>query len=347
MRYAAFYAILFGFLILPGAASSRESRTARKVQQTEKQEEKKNAPAKRVEDWIALDDIKTGLEPQAPVEVQKDEQTHFVRELIRLQWRRSDPIDVWVVRPKTPAKIPVILYLYSYADDTDRFRDNGWCTRATQGGFAAVGFVSALTGQRYHNRPMKQWFISELPEALGSTVHDIQLILNYLAERRDLDMEHVGMFGMGSGGSIAILAAQADPRIKSLDLLDPWGDWPDLLRESPVVPDDERAKYITKKFLLSVATLDPVDSLQHLKTPSLRLQQTTSEPLTPNNAKKRIAAALPNPQELVQYSNAEEHFKAYQLTGLAGWLKQQLRAQSQSEAPDHRRASLPLASPPN
>jgi iron complex outermembrane receptor protein len=81
--------------------------------------------------------------------------------------------------------------------------------RATEGGFAAIGFVSALTGHRFHNRSMKEWFISELQEALGTSVHDVPMILNYLSTRGDLDMDNIGMFGQGSGGAIAILAASA------------------------------------------------------------------------------------------------------------------------------------------
>jgi hypothetical protein len=53
--------------------------------------------------------------------------------------------------------------------------------------------VSALNGHRYTYRPMKQWFVSELQEALGSSVHDVQMILNYLSTRDDLDMSRVGM----------------------------------------------------------------------------------------------------------------------------------------------------------
>jgi hypothetical protein len=346
MRYAAFYSLLLGSLMLPGV-SARQKPATRSGNEAEKQDERKTVPAKGAENWTVLDDIKNGLQPRPPIEVQKDEQPQFVREFIRLQWRTSDPIDLWVMRRKTPARIPVILYLYGYPDDTDRFRDNGWCTRATQDGFAAVGFVSALTGQRYRNRPMKQWFISELPESLGSSVHDIQLILDYLAGRGDMDMDHLGMFGMGSGASIAILAAQVDPRIKALDLLDPWGDWSDWLQKSPVVPDDERAKYTTREFLESVATLDPVDYLPHLKTLSLRVQQTSSEPLTPNDAKERIAASLPNPSQLVKYANAKEHLKAYQVGGLSAWLKQQLRAQSAEDGQVHRQTSGNSESPRN
>jgi len=259
--------------------------------------------------------------------VQRDEQPDFVRELVRVQWRLSDPIDLWISRPKVAGKVPVVLYIYDYADTSGRFRDNGWAKRATADGFAAVGFAAALTPDRFANRPMKQWFVSELPESLGSTVHDVQLILNYLAERGDMEMDHVGMFGMGSGGTIAILSARADSRIKTVDVLDPWGDWPDWLKDSPVVPDAERSKYLTPEFLHSVASFDPVANLPYLGNLSVRLQQTLSEPFTPNAAKAKIADAVPHRATVVRYNNPQELLNAWKSNGLSGWIKQQMRSQ--------------------
>jgi acetyl esterase/lipase len=266
------------------------------------------------------------LEVRSPVVLQNDEEPDFVRQLVRVQWRNNDPIDLWIARPKLSGKAPVILYLYSYSDSSDRFHDNGWCKRATADGFAAVGFLAALTDYRFRARPLRQWFVSELPESLGSSVHDVQLILNYLASRGDMDMNRVGMFGMGSGASIALLAAHADPRIKTLDLLDPWGDWPEWFRDSPLVPENERSKYLTQDFLNSVAPLDPVAYLPSLKTQKLRLQQTLSEPVTPKAAKDRIAAALPDPDELVKYTNALDLMNSWKITGLSGWIKLHLRS---------------------
>jgi hypothetical protein len=330
MRNCGFHFLLAALLIWPGAASAQQASPAHNNNAHEPSDTKNaSAPAKEVENWKVLDDITSGLEPRPPFVVQKDEEPEFVRELVRVQWRPADPIDLWVMRPKTAGKVPVILYLYGYPSDPAQFRDNGWGQRATAGGFAAVGFVSALTGQRYHMRPMKQWFISELPESMGSSVHDVQLILNYLAARGDMDVDHVAMFGMGSGASIAVLAAHADSRIRTLDLLDPWGDWPDFLRESPVVPDEERSRYTTPEFLKSVAALDPVAYLPSLKTRGLRVQQTLNEPLTPQSAKERIAASLPDPVQLVKYTNAEDLLKAWQINGLSGWIKQQMRSQTQ------------------
>jgi hypothetical protein len=334
MRYCV-HLLLLALLVWPATAFSGQDNAANSTK-TDEQSATKGTP-KQAENWNILDDIKAGLQPSAPFEVQQDQQPEFVRELVRVQWRPNDPIDLWIIRPKAPGKVPVVLYLYSYPGDPDQFRDDGWCKRATAGGFAAVGFVSALTGPRYAFRPLKKWFVSELPESLGSTVHDVQLILNYLADRGDMDLDHVGMFGMGSGASIAILAAEADPRIKALDLLDPWGDWPDWLRDSPAVPENERSIYTTPEFLKSVAPLDPIAYLPSMKARKLRVQELLTQPDTPKSAKERIAASVPDPTELVRYTNAEELLKAWQITGLSGWLKQQLRPRTQ---PDEQKVGL-------
>jgi hypothetical protein len=340
MRLYSVPLVLLFLLALPNHAAAQKD-GAGSAKKTESQGDGKSTPGVVAENWGVLDDLKTGLQPSASFEVERDEQPEFVRQLIRVQWRFNDSIDLWVIRPKVTGKVPVVLYLYSYSDVNDRFHDDGWCKRATAGGFAAVGFVSALTDYRFKLRPLKQWFVSQLAESLGTTVHDVQLILNYVAERGDMDMDHVGMFGMGSGAAIAILAAHVDSRIKTLDLLDPWGDWPDWLEFSPQVPDDERSKYLTPEFLKSVATLDPLTYLPSLKTRNLRLQQTLTEPITPKIARERMAAAVPDPSQLVKYETPQDLLKAWNTAGLSGWIKQQMRPQTPKG--DHENAGVAIS----
>jgi|SRR5215472_1286623 len=330
MRNRSFFLLLLVFLAWSGTASAQQHGAA-DGKEASKRSDLKLPPAGQGEKWQVLDDIKSGLRPRPPFEFQKDDEPEFVREIVRVQWREGDPIDLYIMRPKTPGKVPVVLYLYSYPNDSVQFRDNGWGKRATAKGFAGVGFASALTGPRYHFRPMNQWFVSQLPESIGSSVHDVQLVLNYLADRGDMDMNHVGMFGMGSGATIAILAAHADSRIKALDLLDPWGDWPDWLRESPAVPDEERAKYTTPEFVKSVRALDPVACLLSLKLSRLRLQQVLNDPVTPTTARERIATSVRDQRVLARYANAEVLKEAWQADGLSGWIKQQLQSQIQAE----------------
>ena len=335
MRFCTVLLLLFVCLGLPGSTIARQdtATTSAESKSNTKLDTRASRELERPkENWGVLDDLKTGLVASPVDVVVHGEGPGFVREMIRVEWRLTDPIEVWVIRPKVTSKVPVILYMYSYLDTTDRFRDDNWCERATAGGFAAVGFVSALTDYRFRYRPMRQWFVSELAESLGETVHDVQLVLNVLADRGDMDMDHVGMFGMGSGASIAILAAHADSRIKTLDLLNPWGDWPDWLKESPLIRDEERAKFLSPEFLKSVAPLDPVTYLPSLKGRSLRLEQTLSEFETPKAAKERIAAAVRDPSQLVKYENPQALMMAWRVTGLSGWIKQHLRAQNPKDS---------------
>ena len=283
------------------------------------------ATAGKVEDWNSLLLADGELTPERPLLGEKDDLPQFTRELLQVKWRSGDPIDLYVIRPKAVTNPPVILYLYSYPSETDRFRNDDYCARVTKDGFAAVGFVSALTGHRYQNRPMKQWFVSELPEALGTSVHDVQMILNYLSTRSDLDMSKVGMFGEGSGGTIAILSAAVDPRIKTLDLLDPWGDWPDWMAKSEIIPAEERPNYVKPEFLQKVAALDPVQWLPRLNSQAVRIQQVMDDSVTPKAAKERIESAAPRGAQAVRYDSTHDFFGAVSGGRIFQWSKEQLK----------------------
>jgi hypothetical protein len=277
------------------------------------------------EDWTSLSLTGSDLRQEKPILGQKDATAQFNRELIRVQWRMSDPIDLYVILPKGVSKPPVTLYLYSYPSELDRFRDNDYCARISHDGYAAVGFVSALTGQRYANRPMKEWFVSELQESLATSVHDVQMVLNFLSTRDDLDMSRVGMFGSGSGGTIAILAAAADPRIKAIDVLDPWGDWPEWMASSSIIPENERPNYVKPEFLKKVAGLDPIDYLPKLKTQHIRVQQVFDDDVTPKNVKDHIASAVPAGATNVKYENTGQFFSAASGGRIFDWIKDSLR----------------------
>ncbi|MGA9977363.1 MAG: alpha/beta hydrolase [Candidatus Sulfotelmatobacter sp.] len=273
------------------------------------------------EDWSSLAIGASKLQPEEPLVGLTEEKPTFTRMLVRVKWRPGDPIDLWIILPNGVKKPPAVLYLYGDNQDTDRFKLDGWAARVTSGGVAAVGFVSALSGQRFHDRPMKQWFVSELQESVGSTVHDVKFILDYLAQRGDVDMDRIGMFGEGSGGAIAILAAAADPRIKAVDTLEPWGDWPDFLAKSSRIQDDpDRAEYLKPEFLKKVAPLDPVKWLPDLKVPVrvLQVRQNTSIPI---ECKESIKAAAPKQAEVVRFESVSD------LTGREGqgrlftWIK--------------------------
>jgi hypothetical protein len=250
------------------------------------------AAPKPLESWTtpSLEGSKFAIAPPLIGEV--DNQPSFKRELVRLQWRPMDPIDTYIAIPKAAAKPPVILYLYNYTTNTDRFIRANVCEYLSSGGVAMVGFSTAVSGYRFHDRGLVRWFVSDLQEALATSAHDVQKMIDYLATRNDIDSSRIGIYGQGSGAAIAILAAAVDPRIKVLDLEDTWGDWPEWLAKSSVIPETERATYLKPDFLKGVAGLDPVDYLPKLKIP-VRNQYSLPQSPVPPEVRKRIEAALP------------------------------------------------------
>ena len=118
-------------------------------------------------------------------------------------------------------------------------------------------------------------------------------MLTYLSERGDVDMNNVGIFGVGAGATIAVAAASADSRIKAIDLVDPWGNWPVWMAKSNVIPEEERSRYIKPDFLGGVSPFDSVSLLPRLTTPRVRLNQCAENSLTPSDASSKIEAALP------------------------------------------------------
>jgi dienelactone hydrolase len=278
------------------------------------------------EDWTTPALTTSHLLPVRPMAGFVDQKAQYTVELLRLQWRWGDPVDVYIMRPKGPKRPPVILYLNGYPSDTDIFRNDDYEDLVTKNGIAAVGFVSGLTGQRYHDRPMKEWFISELQECLATSAHDIQMVLNYLASRGDLDMDRVGMFTQGSGASIAILASAVDPRIKVIEALDPWGDWPTWMATSPFVPKDERDAYVKPDYLKKISTLDPVDYLPKIQAKKFRLDNELFDTVTPKSCREKVRAAAPSGSVIEIYKSMDDFKPAFQDGKNLDWIGEQLRA---------------------
>ena len=293
--------------------------------------QEKAKPSQFHEDWTTLTLENSTLRMQPPVLADRgDFGSHgFIRERYMVNWRPVDPFDLYVIRPKGVEKPPVILYLYSFPDDTDAFKSDAWCERAVSGGYAAVGFVSALTGHRTRYRLAKEWFVSELQEALASTTHDVQLILDFLATRKDLDASRVGMFGIGSGGSIAILASAADGRIRAVDVLGPWGDWPRWLAHSPIVPEEERVNFLKPEFLAKVTPLDPVTWLPRMKAKAVRIQDIRKNKSIPDESQEKLEAAAPENAIVNEYGNGRAFLAAQPAALTFQWIKDQLKADAQ------------------
>lgn len=255
----------------------------------------------------------------------------YIRERWHVVWRPSDPIDLYIVKPRGVEKPPVVLYLYSYPQDTDRFKEDYWCGMATGDGFAAIGFVSAYTGQRLEYQLMKDDFVNKLPESLPATVHDVQMILDFLDSRNEFDMTRVGMLGQGSGGAVAILASAVDPRIKALDVLTPWGDWPLFLPKSTMVNPEDRPVVTKPEFIQSMSGLDPVNWFAKVQAKTVRIQNVRKDGHMPDEGQVKMEAGAPSIAEIDQFGDGAAFVPAAINGKLLDWIKQQLQPSAMAQ----------------
>jgi hypothetical protein len=264
------------------------------------------------------------LEIKSALIGQKSQLSGCSLEVARVKWRPSDPVDIYICVPKGVEKLPVVIYLYGSPIYEKRYGDENWYGRTTNGGYATVAIFPAISGPRFHPpRPIRQNFLSQLPETLAMTAHDLQMVINYLSTRKDLnlDLDNIGVFATSFGATSTILAAAVDPRIKAIDLLNPWGDWPDWFAKSEVpsfLACDDCGK---PEFLQSLALLDPVKWIPALKTPHIRFRHFVENGETPRLSQDKMEAVAPKDAEIVRFENVT----AFNRSAVAGktfeWIK--------------------------
>lgn len=259
--------------------------------------------------------------------VEKKDLGKCTRTLVRLNYRVGDQVLCYLVRPNTKAKLPVSLMLYSYPSGaTDRFLDDNFCRRISENGIAYVGFESALTGERYKSRPMKEWFVSELRESLATTVQDVQFILDFVGMQNDLDSSRIGMFGEGSGGAIAALSAAVDARLRVVDLHVPWGDWRSFLATSARIPTDERARLSSPALLKSVKDVEPTAKLKALSKRKMRVVLLRGDASNPDGTIAAYQKSAPKTAELRLYESMTEYARGMAGGQIFEWMAKTLKS---------------------
>ena len=72
------------------------------------------------EDWTTPALTTSNLKPAPPLTGYINDNPGYMVELLQVQWRFGDPLDLYVMKPKGIKNPPVILYLYGFPADTDR-----------------------------------------------------------------------------------------------------------------------------------------------------------------------------------------------------------------------------------
>lgn len=245
-------------------------------------------------------------------------------EHFRVIFRPGEPQELFVILPEGVKNPPIGLYMFSYPETVARFQSELWAQSAVGRGHAAIGFSSGVSGDGANRSLSRDEFLKELPKNLVQSSHDIQLVLNYLASRGDLNLDRVGVYGSGSGASAAILASAADSRIKVLDVFNPWGAWPEFFAKSSMAPAERRDSFVKPEFLQSVAGCDPVAWFAKSRARSVRIQDVRQQDWVPTGAQERIEDAAPAFAEVNQFEDYRILLEMQGSGMVFSWIQEQL-----------------------
>jgi acetyl esterase/lipase len=144
---------------------------------------------------------------------------------------------------------------------------NGFMIEASQRPSPAVVLVPMLGGTREDWEPVAQRLadaniaalaidlpgasLPDDPAALPGWHQDVRAALNYLGARGDIRPDAMGVAGASLGANLAVLAAVADPRVRSLALVSPSLDYRGVRIETPM------RQYGARPALLMASLKDP------------------------------------------------------------------------------------------
>jgi hypothetical protein len=131
-----------------------------------------------------------------------------------------------------------------------------------------------------------------------------------------------------------------DRRLKAIDLLNPWGDWPDWLAKSAVVPKEERDRYLKADFLEQLEPLEPTRYLPKLPSCAIRMQFWDDVNSGTQEAVEKLEAAAPHTAKLLHYPNGHAMYAVASNGRLFEWIATVLKS-----PPETRQANA--QSPPS
>jgi dienelactone hydrolase len=166
--------------------------------------------------------------PLAPSAANVTTESGYTRELLSFFAERDESVPVLVLRKADrTARQPVVIVLHGTGGSKEGTLP--LLRTLVDRGFLAVSFDARFHGQRatpvpglenpYQSAMLRAYRTGVGHPYLYDTVWDVMRLIDYLSTRSDIDPRRIGLVGHSKGGTEALLAAAADPRVA---VVAPW-----------------------------------------------------------------------------------------------------------------------------
>jgi dienelactone hydrolase len=183
------------------------------------------ANALRAEFLHVLDRPRVPLSPTTP---RVAAEGAYTEEMLSYSAERDERVPVLIVkRAGQSERAPVVIVLHGTGGSKEGTR--GQLRLLADNGFVAVAIDARFHGERarpipglansYQSAMLRAFRTGVGHPYLYDTVWDVMRLIDYLVTRPDVDGARIGVVGNSKGGTEAVLAAAADPRIA---VVVPW-----------------------------------------------------------------------------------------------------------------------------
>jgi predicted esterase len=219
----------------------------------------------------------------------------------------SSPIPAVLRLPRSSEPVPAALLLHGYASRKEDMAESVGELLVPRG-IATLSIDLPLHGERadpFELRSMRNPF--ELAARWRTAIDEAQLALRFLAARREIDRERLGLIGYSLGSYLSLAVAERDRAPRAV-VLAAGGDLPDF----PLA-----------QLIRSVA--DPLRGVRALAgRPLLMVHGRRDRTILPAQA-ERLFAAADEPKE-IQWWDAGHYLPHAAVHEAAAWLARTLRA---------------------
>jgi len=204
-------------------------------------------------------------------------------------------------RPKGEGPFPGVVVLHILGGDFELSRV--FCNSLAHEGVAALLVKMPYYGPRRQPGVARRMISHDPRETVAGmtqAVLDIRRAAAWLASRKEVDEDQLGVFGISLGGITAALAAAAEPRFKNICLMLAGGDLGRIAWDSPRVADLRRrweAQGGTRQTLIELyAQIDPVTYAKNLKGRRVLMLNATRDRTIPRACTESLWKALGRPR---------------------------------------------------
>ncbi len=156
--------------------------------------------------------------------------THFV-----LTGPNQEPVPGGFMRPKADGIYPVVLLLHGLSSDKDTML-KVYGVPLLNNGFAVLALDAPHHGER-KKADVNQMDTANFAESVHEGCREYRRVLDWLAQRKDVDPKRIGLLGYSMGSITGAILAAVDPRIQDL-VLCVGGD--PIVSFAPNIPEGKR-----------------------------------------------------------------------------------------------------------